>query len=583
MVNKEEMAILTVILSILSIPTAIYLNLFISRFILRTYSGILDRRNLPRRARLLSLIGIKEDEGTTKKFIIGFLHPYCNAGGGGERVLWTAVALHQRTEPDTICAIYTGDLGVTKLEIIQKVKSRFGITLDPKSLLLVPLKTRYLVEASTWPRCTLLGQSLGSIVLGYEALSALIPDIYIDTMGYAFTFPVFRLLTSIPIGAYVHYPTISNDMLNRVSKRNSTHNNSDTISKSIVLSYLKLIYYIIFAELYSLCLRQADHLMVNSTWTKNHIDSLLKPWLHRTEIEEEEEERMNSSEENTSSRKRKESTSQLRSRIPAQIQHDNQDSPRKTNKIKPEFAKSTIVYPPCDVQSFIDFPINKERKLTILSISQFRPEKDQITQIQAFSKFLKSCELKNYPQKSQIKLILCGSCRDDNKDDLLRVESLKKLVNRLNVEKNVEFKVNVSWDSLKSLLSQSLVGISTMVDEHFGISVVEFMASGLIPLVHRSGGPLLDIVVPLPITEDLSPDKNDTDQQTRTRDTITGFHADGILEYSTQLEHIFCTLNDHQRIHIQDNARKLALLKFGTHQFETSWIHSFKRIVRHPS
>lgn len=45
-----------------------------------------------------------------------------NAGGGGERVLWTAVALIQRTEPDIVSVVYTGDTDATKEEIIGKVK-----------------------------------------------------------------------------------------------------------------------------------------------------------------------------------------------------------------------------------------------------------------------------------------------------------------------------------------------------------------------------------------------------------------------------------------------------------------------------
>lgn len=36
-----------------------------------------------------------------------------------------------------------------------------------------------------------------------------------------------------------------------------------------------------------------------------------------------------------------------------------------------------------------------------------------------------------------------------------------------------------------------------MVDEHFGITVVELMAAGLIPIAHASAGPLLDIVTPV--------------------------------------------------------------------------------------
>jgi len=31
-----------------------------------------------------------------KPLLVGFFHPYCNAGGGGERVLWIAVQALQR-------------------------------------------------------------------------------------------------------------------------------------------------------------------------------------------------------------------------------------------------------------------------------------------------------------------------------------------------------------------------------------------------------------------------------------------------------------------------------------------------------
>ena len=60
-------------------------------------------------------------------------------------------------------------------------------------------------------------------------------------MGYAFTFHVVKLLGHIPVGAYVHYPTISTDMLERVRSRKKWHTNSDAISSSEVLSKGKLL------------------------------------------------------------------------------------------------------------------------------------------------------------------------------------------------------------------------------------------------------------------------------------------------------------------------------------------------------
>lgn len=42
----------------------------------------------------------------------------------------------------------------------------------------------------------------------------------------------------------------------------------------------------------------------------------------------------------------------------------------------------------------------------------------------------------------------------------------------------VDFAINVSFDELKRLLGEAVGGLHTMLDEHFGISVVEYMAAG---------------------------------------------------------------------------------------------------------
>ncbi len=42
----------------------------------------------------------------------------------------------------------------------------------------------------------------------------------------------------------------------------------------------------------------------------------------------------------------------------------------------------------------------------------------------------------------------------------------------------VDWCVNASFDELRLLLGDAVAGLHTMVDEHFGISVVEYMAAG---------------------------------------------------------------------------------------------------------
>ncbi len=73
---------------------------------------------------------------------------------------------------------------------------------------------------------------------------------------------------------------------------------------------------------------------------------------------------------------------------------------------------------------------------------------------------------------------------------------LKELCKTYEIENHVEFKLNFKFEYLLEYLAQSTVGIHTMIDEHFGIGVVECMAAGLVMVAHASAGPKMDIVVP---------------------------------------------------------------------------------------
>ncbi|TFK48788.1 mannosyltransferase [Heliocybe sulcata] len=467
------------------------------------------------RAKILDGLGVSLADAHRKR-VVGFFHPYCNAGGGGERVLWTAIEHLQRTESDTISAVYTGDTDATKESIIDKVKARFDITLNPEGLVFVFLHSRYLVEDSTWPRFTLLGQSLGSMYLAFEAMSKLIPDLFIDTMGYAFTFHVVRWIGRIPIGAYVHYPTISTDMISRVRTRKRWHTNSDSVSSSTLLSQGKLLYYRIFMYYYSRSLRLAVFVMCNSSWTKNHVDSILQysdPLLDA-----------------------------LHKFPPFILLNWISD----IRAYSPREAK--IVYPPCDTRDVAQFPL-QGRERVILSLAQFRPEKDHPAQLRAFSVLLSSHPEYRKDGTFPISLVLVGGSR--NAGDAARVESLRALAKELGIDDQVQYVLNAPYSIVLEWLSRASTGLSTMVDEHFGINVVEFMAAGVIPVTHASGGPLNDIVVPF-------------------NGEPTGYHATTPETFAEALHQVF-TLPPDAELAMRQRARTWAVQRFSEEEFVNGW------------
>ena len=74
----------------------------------------------------------------------------------------------------------------------------------------------------------------------------------------------------------------------------------------------------------------------------------------------------------------------------------------------------------------------------------------------------------------------------DSPEMLIR---LQKLINILKVNDRVRILTDISKENLRKILLNSKIYLHTKIDEHFGISIIEAMASGCIPVVHDSGGP----------------------------------------------------------------------------------------------
>ncbi len=326
-----------------------------------------------------------------KQINVGFFHPYCNAGGGGERVLWCAIQALQSEYSSIKIYVYTGDTNASPQEILQKAERRFNLKLS--DIEFVYLHKRSWVEAYKYPRFTLLGQSLGSVILGLEALNSFVPDIYVDTMGYAFTLPIFSFLAGCKTVSYVHYPTITTEMIQTVRSRQASYNNRNYIAGNRFLSLFKLVYYKIFAMMYRFVGRFSDIVMVNSSWTQDHINSLWK-------------------------------------------------CPMGAHR----------VYPPCDTSDLQTIPLerNTSHKIKIVSVSQFRKEKNHPLQLRTLDLLR---QLVPEEVWEMIELVFIGSTRND--EDEVWVKDLQDMAKHFSLEQNVTFKINIPYSELKTELAES--------------------------------------------------------------------------------------------------------------------------------
>ncbi|MCD7460695.1 asparagine-linked glycosylation protein [Datura stramonium] len=184
-------------------------------------------------------------------------------------------------------------------------------------------------------------------------------------------------------------------------------------------------------------------------------------------------------------------------------------------------ARIRRVYPPCDTSRLQALPLERSMEPPkIVSVAQFRPEKVGI--------FMWTLWKSRYPYL----------CRCSKKESAECLELEREM-----------------FSDLVRLLGGAVAGIHSMTDEHFGISVVEYMAAGAIPIAHNSAGPRMDIVLP-----------EDGKQ--------TGFLAQSVEEYAEAIIDII-KMPENERLEMAAAARKRAAM-FSEQRF----YEDFKAAVR---
>jgi glycosyltransferase involved in cell wall biosynthesis len=143
--------------------------------------------------------------------------------------------------------------------------------------------------------------------------------------------------------------------------------------------------------------------------------------------------------------------------------------------------KIYILNPPIDIETFRNVALtsngNNKSKDIILVISRIAPHK----KIENAIKLAKILKDNNVGRGMKIVGNLYYYFFD-------YYSEIKQMVIDLELTDYITFEINASLDKLLSIIRESKVYFHPMIGEHFGISVIEAMAAGLIPVVPNEGG-----------------------------------------------------------------------------------------------
>jgi glycosyltransferase involved in cell wall biosynthesis len=148
--------------------------------------------------------------------------------------------------------------------------------------------------------------------------------------------------------------------------------------------------------------------------------------------------------------------------------------------VKQHLAReSLVVYPPVDTQEIQSLPEKTNRDDLVITISRLRSAKglgiipDIATQVQ-------NC-----------KFILIGTT---DKDSEQCMREISEKIEKSGLQSRTEIFTNKPFSFILDRLATAKVFLQTQAYEAFGMSVVEAMAAGCVPVVPKDGGPWFDIL-----------------------------------------------------------------------------------------
>jgi len=131
-----------------------------------------------------------------------------------------------------------------------------------------------------------------------------------------------------------------------------------------------------------------------------------------------------------------------------------------------------VIYPPVDFECFANdkYPDDRERQVSVVTIGRFGPDKRQFEQIMLAEKL------------PGVDFHIIGFVNNFNYYEKCRRYQEKHKIT------NVHLYPDAPFEQMVALLKASKYFLHTLINEPFGITTVQAISAGCLPIVHDSGG-----------------------------------------------------------------------------------------------